>query len=84
MDFIQKEMWQDCDKEGKIVTTMCLKKPTPRVSNRCRLGVAKVSQIQGDMGLFTVWTKKFDTCDTLAIPLRGGGCRKISVVCQRL
>ena len=57
---------------------------TPGVSIGCRLGVAKVSQIQGDMGLFTVWTKKFDTCDTLAIPLRGGGCRKISVEYQRL
>jgi len=49
------------------------------VSNGCRMGVAKVSQIQGNTGLFTIWTKKFDTCDTLAIPLRGGGCRKINV-----
>jgi hypothetical protein len=57
---------------------------TPGVSNGYRLGVAKVSQIQSDTGLFTIWTKKFDTCDTLAIPLRGGGCRKISVECQRL
>jgi len=52
---------------------------TLRVSNGCRIGVAKVSQIQGNIDLFTIWTKKFDTCDTLAIPLRGGGCRKISV-----
>jgi len=57
---------------------------TPGVSNGCRMGVAKVSQIQGNTGLFTIWTKKFDTCDTLAIPLRGGGCRKISVEYQRL
>ena len=57
---------------------------TPGVSNGCRLGVAKVSQIQGNTGLFTIWTKKFDTCDTLAIPLRGGGRRKINVECQRL
>jgi len=49
------------------------------VSNGYRIGVAKVSQIQGNTDLFTIWTKKFDTCDTLAIPLRGGGCRKISV-----
>jgi hypothetical protein len=49
------------------------------VSNGYRIGVAKVSQIQGNIDLFTIWTKKFDTCDTLAIPLRGGGCRKISV-----
>jgi hypothetical protein len=52
---------------------------TLRVSNGYRIGVAKVSQIQGNIDLFTIWTKKFDTCDTLAIPLRGGGCRKISV-----
>jgi len=57
---------------------------TPGVSNRCRQGVEQVSQIQGDMGLFYLYPKKFDTCDTLAIPLRGGGCRKISVVPQRL
>jgi len=63
---------------------MCSKSSTPRVSNGCRMGVAKVSKIQGNTGLFTVWTKKFDTCDTLAIPLRGGGCRKISVVYQCL
>ena len=76
MDSVQKEMWQDCDEKGKIVTEMCSKSSTPRVSNRCRLGVAKVSKIQGDTGLFIIWTKKFDTCDTLAIPLRGGGVEK--------
>ena len=54
------------------------------VSIGCRLGVAKVSKIQGDTGLFIIWTKKFDTCDTLAIPVRGGGCRKINLVYQCL
>ena len=56
----------------------------PRVSQRGRTGVARVSQIQGNSSLFTVYPKFCDTCDTLAIPLRRGGCRKISVVCQRL
>ena len=47
MDFVQKEMWQNCDEEGKIMTRMCLKKPTPGVSAGCRQGVGRVSQIRG-------------------------------------
>ena len=54
MDFVQKEMWQNCDEEGKIMTRMCLKKPTPRVSQRGRRGIAWVSQIRSNKCLFTV------------------------------
>ena len=63
-----------------------------------RLGVGEVSQgIEFDTQFRTILKKlrqmytimaqlrqKADTFDTLAIPLRGGGCRKISLMYQRL
>ena len=56
----------------------------PRVSQRGRTGVARVSQIQGNSSLFTVYPKFCDTCDTLAIPLRRGGCRIYSSIIPML
>ena len=46
-----------------------------RVSAGCRKGVELWSKLRQKCTIMAYLSKNVDTCDTLAIPLRRGGCR---------
>ena len=60
------------------------RKGVGRVSAGCRKGVELWSKLRQKCTTVARLRQNVDTCDTLAIPLRGVGCRRINLMYQRL